>query len=295
MSRVLVTGADGFTGRYVIEALSRGGHEAIGTTRRESGQDLVTLELSDAEAVQRALEALRPDAIVHLAAVAFVAHGDLSEMFSANVVGTRNLLAAASAMDAAPRTVLVSSANVYGNATAGTIAETAPLMPANDYGISKLCVEHLARIWSPRLPIVVTRPFNYTGVGQSERFLIPKIVAHYAKRAPRISLGNIEPKRDYSDVRMVADVYARLITADEPPEIVNIASGRSHSVQDILAIMTTISGHEIAVDVDPRFVRTDEIMELKGDRGRLDQALPALPSYPLEETLGWMLHSASRA
>ncbi|SMC61582.1 Nucleoside-diphosphate-sugar epimerase [Fulvimarina manganoxydans] len=291
MSRVLVTGADGFTGRYVIEALSRDGHEAIGTTRREGGPALVALELSDAEAVQRALETLRPDAIIHLAAVAFVAHGDLTEMFSANVVGTRNLLAAASAMDAAPRTVLVSSANVYGNATAGTIAETAPLMPANEYGISKLCVEHLARIWSPRLPVVVTRPFNYTGVGQSERFLIPKIVAHYARRAPRISLGNIEPKRDYSDVRMVAEVYARLITAAEPPEVVNIASGHSHSVKDILAIMTEITGHEIAVEIDPRFVRADEIMELKGDRRRLDESLPNLPNIALKQTLAWMLHS----
>ncbi|MEE2952277.1 MAG: GDP-mannose 4,6-dehydratase [Pseudomonadota bacterium] len=291
MSRVLVTGADGFTGRYVIEALSRDGHEAIGTTRRESGPALVALELSDAEAVQRALETLRPDAIIHLAAVAFVAHGDLTEMFSANVVGTRNLLAAASAMDAAPRTVLVSSANVYGNATAGTIAETAPLMPANEYGISKLCVEHLARIWSPRLPVVVTRPFNYTGVGQSERFLIPKIVAHYASRAPRISLGNIEPKRDYSDVRMVAEVYARLITAAEPPEVVNIASGHSHSVKDILAIMTEITGHEIAVEIDPRFVRADEIMELKGDRRRLEESLPNLPNIALKQTLAWMLHS----
>lgn len=286
----LVTGLDGFTGRYVADALEARGYRVEGLSVEVSGVS-TPVDLLDRKAVIRAVDAIRPAAVVHLAAISFVAHGDIEAIYRVNVIGTRNLLEALAGMEQPPAVVvLASSANIYGNATVDPIGESTPAAPANDYAVSKLAMEYMARLWADRLPIVIARPFNYTGVGQAAHFLIPKIVAHFKRRDPRIELGNIRVWRDFSDVRDVANAYAGLVTSAPAGGIFNLCSGVAHSLEDILEAMAQIVGYRIEVRVNPAFVRDNEVARLVGDGGRLHDVLGDARRIPLLETLRWMYH-----
>jgi nucleoside-diphosphate-sugar epimerase len=151
----------------------------------------------------------------------------------------------------------------------------------------------MARLWGDRLPIVITRPFNYTGVGQDENFLIPKIVAHFRRRDPEIELGNLDVWRDFSDVRMVADAYARLVTAAPVGKTLNICSGHVHSIQEVLEMMSDIAGYRIAVRVNPAFVRSSDVKRLSGSHRLLANEVGGLQEISMYETLRWMYAGAS--
>jgi nucleoside-diphosphate-sugar epimerase len=140
------------------------------------------------------------------------------------------------------RVLIASSANVYGN-VAGILGESQPAAPVNHYAVSKLAMEHMVHTWFDRLPIVITRPFNYTGIGQSQQFLVPKIVDHFVRRAAMIELGNLDVERDFSDVRFVARAYRGLLEYDCAGQTVNICSGRPYTLRWILQMMQTISGY----------------------------------------------------
>lgn len=284
--RVLVTGLHGFTGRYLQAELQANGFEVCGLGAQ--------VDLCDHAAVQRAVAQAQPQAVVHLAAIAFVGHGgeDADAFYRTNLMGTRHLLAALADLPQPPRSVLLaSSANIYGNATAGQLDETTPPQPANDYAVSKLAMEHMARLWQHALPITIARPFNYTGVGQSAQFLLPKIVAHYQRRASTLELGNLDVWRDFSDVRAVVQAYRRLLqTPAAAGQTVNICSGQTHSLRQVLALAEDISGHPLQVQVNPAFVRANEVKTLSGNPARLRALIgDDWHSPPLQDTLRWML------
>lgn len=293
--RALITGIDGFTGRYVAAELERSGYEVFGSGNRKRSDlaNYFVADLLDADALKGCVMAVRPDVVVHLAAIASVAHGDVAALYQVNVLGTRNLLAALAQLDCAPQCVLLaSSANIYGNATAGVLAETTPPNPANDYAVSKLAMEYMARLWLDKLPIVLARPFNYTGVGQTETFLLPKIVGHFRRRADVIELGNLDVWRDFSDVRAVAVAYCALLQARPVGAVVNICSGVTHSLREVMAMAAAITGHSLQVRVNPAFVRANEVSTLCGDPSCLKQIIGDWQTPPLEETLRWMLTAA---
>ncbi|MET0371050.1 MAG: NAD-dependent epimerase/dehydratase family protein [Sphingobium sp.] len=300
MSRYLVTGAAGFTGRYLTALLADAGHEVHGIVHGAPDARVAGIvaehacDLADADAVRAVIADTRPDHVAHLAAIAFVAHGDIAEMYRTNIVGTRNLLDALATTAVGARTVLVaSSANIYGNARAGILDESMTPAPANDYGVTKAATEQLCAIYGDRLPIIVTRPFNYTGRGQSAQFLIPKIVDHARRRAPVLELGNIDVARDFSDVRAVADAYqALLATPEAAGGTFNICSGRAVTLRDIIAMVESLSGHRFEVMVNPALVRANEVRSLAGNRARLESAIGSRAFPSLEETLQWMLADA---
>ncbi|MCP1472083.1 nucleoside-diphosphate-sugar epimerase [Sphingobium sp. OAS761] len=297
MTRTLITGVAGFTGRYLAERLAKAGHEVVGLLREPSAAPVPGVvashvcDLTDPDGLRTVLDRVKPDHVVHLAAIAFVAHGDVAEMYRTNVIGTRHLLGALEAMPHKPRSILMaSSANVYGNDRGGTLDESMAPAPANDYGVTKVAGELICRLASTRLPIIVTRPFNYTGVGQSTNFLIPKIVDHVRRRAREIELGNLDVARDFSDVRTVVDAYARLLEA--PAAIggtFNVCSGQAVTLEDVLDMARRISGHDFSVRVNPAFVRADEVKTLCGSAARLEAITGALARVPLESTIEWML------
>lgn len=291
--RVLVTGLGGFTGRHVATELERAGYSVCGLSR--IGSDAVEVgrqvDLLDADAVCETVASIRPQAVIHLAAIAFVAHGDVDAIYRTNIIGTRNLLAALAELPQVPSAVvLASSANVYGNAQnqAGALDEDARPAPANDYAVSKLAMEYMARNWGDRLPLLFTRPFNYTGVGQDERFLIPKIVGHFRRGERHIELGNLDVWREFMDVRTVAWFYRQLLETRGDEDTFNICSGRSHSLREVLAMMQEIAGYAIDVSVNPAFVRSNEVVRLEGDPRRLRVRVGAAPPVDLVQTLRWM-------
>lgn len=290
--RVLVTGASGFTGRYVIDQLQAQGCEVVQLSRSGDTDSATSVNLLDREALREAVRRLQPRRVVHLAAISFVAHGDAEEIYRVNIVGTRNLLEALAGLPQPPvHVLLASSANVYGNA-GGTLSELAPLLPQNDYAVSKVAMEAMAGLWRDRLPITVVRPFNYTGVGQSERFLIPKIVSHFQRRAEVIELGNLDVSRDFYDVRNVVRIYAGLLALPAAGETYNVCSGTEWSLQQVIDALRSISGHDIEVRVNPDFVRANEVKSLRGSNRKLMGALGDLPEFDFAETLSWMYASA---
>ena len=286
----LVTGLAGFTGHYVARELEALGYEVVGLGQGGAldGRHL-SVDLRDARRLGELVAEIQPQVVVHLAAVAFVAHGDVSDIYSSNIVGTRNLLAALAACKRrAEKVLLASSANVYGNAEVPVLDESCAVQPENDYAVSKCAMELMSRHWRDDLPIVVSRPFNYTGVGQSLSFLLPKLVDHFARRLPQVELGNIDVYRDFSDVRTVADAYARLLGAGESGEVYNVCSGVSYSIQDILLMLAELAGYSIDVHVNPAFVRANEVKRLAGSNRKLAATIGELKHIPLRDTLQWM-------
>lgn len=299
---VLVTGASGFTGRYMVQALEDRGYHVVSlggaihsSSAGQSGASGVVkrADLRDLRDLTRVMDEVRPEHVVHLAALAFVAHGQVDDFYQINLMGTRNLFQAMQDVHHQPESVLVaSSANVYGNATEGVISEDERPNPANDYAVSKLAMEYVARLWSRRYPVIIARPFNYTGIGQDEKYLIPKIVSHFVRREKAIELGNIDVWRDFGDVRAVVDAYARLmVTPQASSTTVNVCSGAAYSLREIIELCQRISGHEIDIRVNPAFVRANEVRVLRGSNDRLKQLIGDWSSPEISQTLEWMLYA----
>lgn len=298
MLKALITGVEGFTGHHLTAELQSAGYEVSGLVHQPPEMPIAGVtrmhacDLNVREGLTQILEEVQPDVVVHLAAISFVAHGDVEAIYQTNVLGTRNLLEALANGGCQPRAVLLaSSANIYGNATVEPIDESVPPAPANDYAVSKLAMEYVARLWFDRLPITLVRPFNYTGAGQSLNFLLPKIVDHFRRRAPLLELGNLDVVRDFSDVRSVVQSYRLLLEAGLAGETFNICSGLGHSLLEVVQMARELTGHDPEVRVNPAFVRASEVHRLVGSRARLDAAIGVVPNIPLRETLKWMLES----
>jgi nucleoside-diphosphate-sugar epimerase len=283
--KILLTGADGFTGLSFTKAALAEGHEVIP----------LLADLREPQKLKEEILISQPEALVHLAAISFVGHENESELYNVNVIGTVNLLNALIALPAKPQKVLlVSSANVYGNTPNSPIDELQALSPANHYAVSKVAMELMAANFRHEFPIVVTRPFNYTGPGQAINFLIPKLVHHFKAKLPVIELGNLNVEREFNDVRMVCEAYLALLKLPIEHghlEVFNICSGQTYALQDVIQLLTEITGHSLEVKVNPAFVRPNEVKTLIGSANRLKTVLPEWQTISLHETLAWMLQS----
>ena len=290
--RALITGASGFTGRYLAQELADHGWDVwgLGHAPQPGMANYAVADLENYEQLQAVVQRVAPQAVFHLAAIAFVGHGSPADFYRINVGGSRNLLQALASLPTAPQSVLIaSSANVYGNSAEGKLTEATAICPANDYAVSKVAMEMMANLWMDRLPIVIARPFNYTGVGQSTNFLIPKIVDHFRRKAPQIELGNLQVWRDFSDVRDVVGAYRCLVEQEVSSIVVNVGSQALYSLQDVLDQCVNLTGHQMEVRVNPAFVRANEVKTLCADTSRLESLLGKRALVPLEQTLQWML------
>jgi GDP-6-deoxy-D-talose 4-dehydrogenase len=247
-------------------------------------------DLTDFDALSNEIETTQPEAVVHLAGISFVDHGSANTIYQVNLMGTRNLLEALVKHAPDIQSVLIaSSANVYGNSNESLLTEDTVPVPANDYGVSKLAMEHMARLWSDKLPIFIVRPFNYTGRGQSDKFVIPKIISHFREGKIRVELGNLDVWREFGDVRSVADIYRRLLQKCPAGETINVCTGEVHSLAEVIQLCEEITGRNMEIYINPQFVRANELRVLKGGNGRLIKTIDTWSSYTLESTLTWML------
>ena len=284
MMKLLLTGAEGFTGKHFAVAAKAAGYEV----------EALISDLTDAVAVTAEVARIQPQYVVHLAALSSVTHADEESFYRVNLFGTLNLLNALCALPVRPKKVLLaSSANVYGNTLHSPITEECVPKPVNHYAMSKLAMEMMAANYLDRLPVVIARPFNYTGLGHDTRFVVPKIVDHFKKKANEIELGNLQVEREYNDVRMVCATYLRLLASGESGQIYNVASCRAVSLREVIGLLENITGQKMLVKVNPAFVRANEVHVLVGSAKKLESFAGPLEQPSLKETLHWMLHPES--
>ncbi|MFZ5444654.1 MAG: NAD-dependent epimerase/dehydratase family protein [Myxococcota bacterium] len=297
--RVLITGAGGFVGRWLRRELERTGAEVVGADRAGAEQ---RLDVTDARAVDALVAAVRPSAVVHLAAMASVAECSAApaEAFAVNAGGTLNVAQALLRAGSPCRLLLVSSGEVYGS-SAGIVAcrEDQPVDPVSVYGATKRAAEVVAlQARHLGLDVVIARPFNHIGAGQGVRFALPAFARQLAS-APRgvplvLEVGNLSAVRDFSHVADVVDGYRVLLERGVSGAIYNLGSGVGRSVEQMLGLLVELSGREVTVQVDPSRLRPVEIPTLIADPSRL-LALGWRPSRPVEQALRELLAEAQRA
>jgi GDP-6-deoxy-D-talose 4-dehydrogenase len=278
--RLLLTGADGFTGVHLTQIASQAGFEVVP----------LQAALEDHGLLHAQIKAVQPTHVIHLASISHLTHADNLAYYQTNLLGSLDLLEALANLASPPqKIILASSANVYGNTEHSPILESQIPAPVNHYAMSKLAMELLARNFQSRLPIVTTRPFNYTGVGHGAHFVIPKIIDHFVRQAPVIELGNVDVYREYNDVRDICAIYLKLLEHGQAGKTYNLASGRTYSLIEVISTLEKMTGHAMAVKVNPQFVRNNEIKTLSGSSHLLEQTIGKIDWHSLEKTLQWMM------
>ncbi len=289
----LVTGAGSFTGPYLSAALQQQGIDVYSLTQPNkepvNSDKQFACDINDLDTLVTILNKIKPNYIIHLAGITHVQHTSVIDFYNVNVLGTETLLNAIVSAKVEPKKVLIaSSANVYGNCTAEQVTEDMVPQPVNHYACSKLAMEHTVKNWFQRMPIIISRPFNYTGIGQSSSFIIPKIVEHFKAQKKVIELGNIDVIRDYSDVRTVAAAYVKLLLSDADSECVNICSSQGYSLREIISNLESLAGYNIELQQNPLFMRKNELHKLIGSNQKLHKLIGNIENYSIQETLAWM-------
>lgn len=302
--RVFVTGSIGFVGGWLEKELRGSGHEVVPAP----GPDV--LDITDRSGLVRWLDdpAGTPDAVVHLAGMAFApdADKDPGEAFRVNVGGTVALFEALREIGIRPPVLVTCSADAYGTPRPEDLplGEDAPLAPNSAYGLSKLAQEGAAAEASARFgfPVVVTRSFNHTGPGQRPVFVVPamaqRVMAVKRGQATSIRAGNVDVGRDLTDVRDVVVAYRLLVEAAARGElgsrfmVVNVASGEVVTVRSVILRLCALAGVTPAIKIDPSLVRVDDPPEIRGDSELIRQLVGWKPCIPLERTLVDVLATA---
>lgn len=280
--RVLVTGGFGFTGDYINQALSNDGHSVF----------LLESDLTDYDSLNKEINSINFNYVIHLAGLSHTTNSIDLDYYNVNTVGTSNLLRILLACKKQIKKILIaSSAAVYGNNQLSLLSEKSLPNPMSHYGISKLAMEYLSLNTFNSLPIVVTRPFNYVGVGQSDSFVIPKIVNHFIKKKTYIELGNIDVSREFNDVRFVAKCYLRLLKLSKNGEIYNICSGKHYSLKFIIGSLSNITGHNLNILINKSLIRKNEINILYGSTKKLKNCIGDVEEININDTLRWMLYN----
>jgi nucleoside-diphosphate-sugar epimerase len=291
--KVLITGIDSFTGYHLSHYLLARGFDVFGTSVSDSDTpQTLRCDITSMVDCVRVLELVQPDYVIHLAGISFVGHADASAFYQVNVLGTENLLRAICSVGSPVKKVVVaSSATVYGNQGVEVLHESLVPRPVGHYAISKLAMEYVAHGFEDKLPLVIARPFNYTGIGQGKQFLIPKIVSHFKDKSHTIELGNLYVSREFNHVDMMCEIYHRLLISSEVGCVVNACSGVVESLLGIVDLMNELAGYKIDVQVNPSFVLANEIKSLSGSTDQLWTLIGRVDSVPISKTLSEMYHS----
>jgi GDP-4-dehydro-6-deoxy-D-mannose reductase len=305
---VLLTGGTGFVGRHLSTAFAARfpGAELVllcrpGEKPARTDVRFVIAELTDEAAVQRAVDQVRPNLVLHLAAQASVDHaiGGAEQTWRVNFCGTMWLAGVLARLCPQASFLFVSSAEVYGaNFRKGPVTEDTPLLPMNPYARAKATAEAmLSDILPQSAQLIVARSFNHTGAGQDERFALPAFAAQIARiergeKEPRLLVGNLSAERDFLDVEDVIDAYFRLIeTAGLPQRATfNVASGQAHAISDMLQRLRALARTKFEICIDPDRVRASEVPCSVGDASKLRNATGWAPRRSVDDMLSRLLN-----
>jgi GDP-4-dehydro-6-deoxy-D-mannose reductase len=305
--RVLITGITGFVGSHMTELALARGAEVFGSIRWRSKTEnidhlrnritLIECDLRDLSSVRHLLETAEPTHVVHLAAQSFVGASwkAPAETLSTNITAQVNLLEAMRGLKMAARFLAIGSSEEYGlvHPDELPIKETNPLRPLSPYAVSKVTQDMMGYQYfkSYGLPIIRTRAFNHEGPRRGDVFVTSNFARQVAEieaglRDPMMLVGDLKPKRDYSDVRDIVRGYWALLERGEPGEVYNLCSGRSWAIQQVLDFLLDRSRVKgIAVRTDPTRLRPSDVMELEGDPGKIERATGWKVEIPFEQTL----------
>ena len=305
MKRVLVTGCGGFVSPYVTGVLAARGYEVWGVDVRDDVEDpflhrYVSCDLADRTAVDALLETVAPAVLLHLAAQSSAGRS-LNEPFATltrNILPALNILEHGRTRGRSMRIIAAGSGDVYGPVEPRDLplSESRTPNPASPYALSKAIQEQVCAQYASLygVDVVVTRSFNHTGGGQRDTFVLPSFARQITEirrgsREPRIDVGDLDLKRDFTDVRDVAEAYAALIEKGSRGEVYNVCSGVSWALRELLAKMCEIAGVEPEIRVDPKRVRSAEARELRGDPSKIERDTGWRSRTPIGATLESLL------
>ncbi len=305
MKKVLITGAGGFVGTYLIRALQSSGDYEIFAAVYQATSDISSLisadhiiagDLTNLEFANSLIKQSNPDIVYHLAALSVV-HNSVEKalgVMTGNTAISYNILESIKQYAPHARFLAICSANEYGAVQDKTkpISETTPLRPLNPYAVSKVTQEMLALQYclADNLDCVIIRPFNHTGPGQTTDFVIPRLATQFAKIEkglipPIVEVGNLDSVRDFTDVSDMVDGYIKAAELGVKGEIYNIGSGEGHTIQEILDILQTLCSVKVEIKINDSYVRTSDVPILIADASKFKNLTAWSPKVPLIETI----------
>lgn len=291
--RALITGSTGFVGGHLRAELVSAGYEVYGIGTRESADtNYYQVDITDEAAARAAVAACAPTHIFHLAGVSSLLASEQDPVMAmrVNADGAEHILRSALQVDPPPKVLLVSTVHVYGEPEYLPIDEQHPLRGTGAYAQSRMAQEIVGQRYMPQLPIVIARSFNHTGPEQTDHFVISKIMHQIAEIAQGtredLELGNIDIRRDLSDVRDVVRIYRLLLEQSKMGIITNVCRGSSVSLKEVIEAGKKIAGlAHVAVRVNPTLIRVNDVPDLYGDIKFLNSLIHYTPRFSLEETL----------
>ena len=304
MSRVLIFGAGGFVGSYLCKEFLNNGYKVSGTDKGEgsalpSEVDFYKTDLMQADEVKKLIGQIQPDIIVNLAAISSVgASWNMPQTTMAiNVIGALNIMEAARKSEQKPRILFVGSSEEY-VISENPLDENTQLNANNPYGISKVTQEQLAKLYREQygLKIYCVRPFNHTGIGQRDTFVLPSFCKQVAEidksgKDGKIQVGNLKVKRDFSHVKDVVRAYRMIVESDNCNQIYNVGSGNAYSLEDMLTYIIGLSDQNIEIEVDQNRIRPTDQPVICCDRSLIGKELGWEPQYNVYDALRDMYES----
>lgn len=307
MKKILITGISGFAGHYLAELLlSFPDSEIHGTYHSDDGLTrlgdlarkliLHKADLTEEEQVSALISEVRPDQIYNLAAQTSPGESikNPAKTLTTNMLSQLYLFTAVKEFVPESRVLAVSSGDIYGGVKADDLPvdEDTPLRPGNPYAVSKITQDYLALEFylADKLSIIRARPFNHMGPRQQPKFVVPMFAKQIAdiekgQQEPILKVGNLNARKDFTDVRDIVKAYALLMEKGEPGEAYNIGSGKSHGIQEILDILLSFSDAKISVEVDKFLYRPVDSPDIYCNYAKLENLTGWKPEIPLENTL----------